>query len=210
MIKILIADDHVMVRQGLMLVFAQVSDIKVIGEATNADETLRKLQEQEYDMLLLDLNMPGMNGVSLIGRIHAHYRAMPILVLSMHHELQIAKRVLEAGAAGFVTKGSDKQILISAIRMVVSGGRFLDPTIAEQMLLSKPSSGGVVLHQQLSPRELEIMGMLVLGRGINEIAAELCISNRTVSTHKTRIMQKLELTSTAELVRYSIDHNLFS
>lgn len=209
MIKMLIADDHIMVRQGLMLVFAQVSDIVVSGEATNAEETIKLLQECPFDVLLLDLNMPGMNGVSLIGRVHAKYKKLPILVLSMHHELQIAKRVLEAGAMGFVTKGSDKQILISAVRKVVSGERFLDPTIAAQMLFSKPARQEDMPHERLSPRELQIMKMLVKGLGTNEIAAELCISNRTVSTHKSRILQKMELTNAADLVRYSIGYNLF-
>jgi len=207
-IRVLIADDHVIVRNGLKQLFGLMGDITVAGEATNGDEVLEALKHGHFDLLLLDLTMPGLSGVNLIGRILASHSKLPILVLSMHNELQIAKRVLQAGAAGFVTKGSEQDTLMSAIRKVAAGGRFVDPTVAEQMMFEKPAEGESAPHERLSERELHIMKLFANGKGINEIAAELFISNKTVSTHKARLMQKLNFQSNAELVRYAADHGL--
>lgn len=208
MIKVLIADDHVIVRSGLKQLFGLMGDINVAGEAANGEEVLEALKQGQFDLLLLDLTMPGVSGVNLIGRIKAFNVKLPILVLSMHNELQIAKRMLQAGASGFVTKGSGQDTLMSAIRKVASGGRFVDPTVAEQMMFEKPIQGESVPHERLSERELHIMKLFAKGKGINEIAEELFISNKTVSTHKARLMQKLNFQSNAELVRYAADHSL--
>lgn len=208
MIRVLIADDHVIVRSGLKQLFGLMGDITVAGEATNGEEVLEALKQGQFDLLLLDLTMPGVSGVNLIGRIFASNPILPILVLSMHNELQIAKRVLQAGAAGYVTKGSGQDILMSAIRKVAAGGRFVDPTVAEQMMFEKPTTGESAPHERLSERELHIMKLFAKGMGINEIAEELFISNKTVSTHKARLMQKLNFQNNAELVRYAADHGL--
>ena len=208
MIRVLIADDHVIVRGGLKQLFALVGDIVVAGEATNGAEVLEALRHGQFDLVLLDLTMPGISGVSLIVHIRALNAKLPILVLSMHNELQVAKRVLQAGASGFVTKGSKQGTLMDAVRKVAAGGRFVDPVIAEQMMFEKPVSGEIAPHQRLSERELHIMKLFAKGRGINEIAEELCISNKTVSTHKARLMQKMNFQSNAELIRYAADQGL--
>jgi DNA-binding NarL/FixJ family response regulator len=205
----LIADDHVVVRSGLKQLFALMGDIVVAGEAANGEEVLAALkQENQHDLVLLDLTMPGISGITLIAEIRALYPKLPILVLSMHNELQIAKRVLQAGAAGFVTKGSMQDILMDAVHKVAGGGRFIDPMIAEQMMFEKAPAVDLAPHEQLSERELQILKLFAKGHGINEIAEELYISNKTVSTHKARLMQKMGFASNAELVRYAADYNL--
>lgn len=208
MIKVLIADDHAIVRSGLKQLFGLMGDISVAGEATSGDEVLDALQKNRFDLILLDLTMPGLSGINLIGRIRALYPDTPVLVLSMHNELQIAKRVLGAGAAGYVTKGSEQNTLMAAIRKVAAGGRFIDPAVAEQMMFEKPLQGEAAPHERLSERELNILKLFAKGRGINEIADELFISNKTVSTHKARLMRKLNFTNNSELVRYAADHGL--
>ena len=208
MIRVLIADDHVVVRSGLKQLFELMGDIAVAGEATNGDEVLELLRQKEFDLILLDLTMPGLSGVNLITRIHTLYEKVPVLVLSMHNELHVAKRVLQAGASGYVTKGSEQDTLMAAIRKVAAGGRFIDPGVAEQMMFEKPSTEKSLPHERLSERELHIMKLIALGKSINDIADELFISNKTVSTHKARLMQKLNFQNTAELVRYAADHGL--
>lgn len=208
MIRVLIADDHVIVRSGLKQLFELMGDIVVAGEATDGAEVLDTLGRGECDLLLLDLTMPGLSGVNLISRIRGLHARLPILVLSMHNELQVAKRVLQAGANGFVTKGSMQETLMEAVRKIAAGGRFIDPLIAEQLMFEKPPEGNVAPHARLSERELHILRLLAKGKGVNEIASELFISNKTVSTHKARLMQKMNFQSNAELVRYAADHGL--
>lgn len=208
MIRVFIADDHVIVRGGLKQLFALMGDIVVVGEATDGQGVLEALRREEADLLLLDLTMPGLSGINLIGRIRADNPKLPILVLSMHNELQVAKRVLQAGAAGFVTKGSMQEILMDAVRKVASGGRFVDPLIAEQMMFEKSVPGEAAPHERLSERELHILKLFAKGKGVNEIATELFISNKTVSTHKARLMEKMCFQNNAELVRYAADHGL--
>ncbi|MBI1174649.1 MAG: response regulator [Sideroxydans sp.] len=208
MIRVLIADDHAIVRGGLKQLFELMGDIVVAGEAANGAEVLEMVQQREFDLLLVDLTMPGLSGVNLISRVRTQNEKLPILVLSMHNELQVAKRVLQAGAAGYVTKGSMQEILINAVRRVAAGGRFVDPTIAEQIMFEKPVNGERSPLDRLSGRELHILRLLAMGRGVNEIATDLFISNKTVSTHKARLMQKMNFQSNAELVRYAADHGL--
>lgn len=208
MIRVFIADDHVVVRGGLKQLFDLMGDIVVAGEAADGTELLDKLRHEQFDLLLLDLTMPGLSGVNLIGRVRADHPRLPILVLSMHNELQVAKRVLQAGAAGYVTKGSMQETLMDAVRRVAAGGRFIDPVIAEQMMFEKSVPGEVAPHERLSERELHILKLFAKGRGVNEIASELFISNKTVSTHKARLMQKMNFQNNAELVRYAADHGL--
>lgn len=208
MIKVFIADDHAVVRGGLKQLFALMGDIVVAGEAADGGELLEKLRHGQFDLLLLDLTMPGVSGVNLITRVRAQHAKLPILVLSMHNELQVAKRVLQAGASGYVSKGSMQDTLMDAVRKVAAGGRFVDPLIAEQMMFEKNVPGEQAPHERLSERELLILKLFARGRGVNEIAAELFISNKTVSTHKARLMQKMNFQNNAELVRYAADHSL--
>ncbi|HCI13789.1 MAG TPA: DNA-binding response regulator [Gallionellaceae bacterium] len=208
MIRVLIADDHAIVRGGLKQIFSIMEDVTVAGEATNGTEVLDALHHGQFDLIMLDLTMPGICGVDLIKRIRGQNAKQPILVFSMHNELQVAKRVLQAGASGFVTKGSMQGDLMTAVRKVASGGRYLDQVIAEQMMFENKSSVDILPHESLSERELRVMLMIAKGWNIKRIAAELFISGKTVSTHKARLMQKMNIQSNAELVRYAADHGL--
>jgi DNA-binding NarL/FixJ family response regulator len=207
-IRLLIADDHAIVREGMKQLFSLFDDIVVAGEAANGGMVLDAIRENEYDLLLLDMSMPGINGLNLISRIKSHNPKQPILVLSMHTEPNLASRALKAGANGYLSKDSDSATLLTAIHKVASGGRFLDPSMGVQMAFGAWESDNPSPEVTLSDREYSIMRMLVRGMGVNEIARELCISNKTVSTHKVRLMKKLGVDSNAELVRYSIKHGM--
>jgi DNA-binding NarL/FixJ family response regulator len=208
MIRVLIADDHGIVREGLKQLFSLGGDIVVAGEAINGAQVLDALRAGGIDLLLLDMTMPGINGAELIHRIRGHYAELPILVLSMHNELQVARRALTAGAGGYLTKDSDPKTLMDAIRKVASGGRFIDPVLAERMVFDAGAGIERAPHELLSEREFSILRLLVAGKGVNDIADELAISNKTVSTHKARLMQKMNCRSNAELVRYAVAHGL--
>jgi len=208
MIKLMIADDHAIVREGLKQLFSLYSDISVVGEATNGSDVLVNLRTQTIDLLLLDMTMPGISGVELITRIRAQNATLPILVLSMHNEVQIARRALSNGASGYLTKDSDPEVLLAAIRKVAGGGRFIDPDLAEAMAFDNGKTEQAEPHELLSEREFQILRLLVGGKSVNDIADELSISNKTVSTHKTRLMQKLSVSNNAELVRYGLDNGL--
>lgn len=210
MIRLLIADDHAIVRSGLKQVFSLAPDLEVLGEAINGNEVLAFLRQQVPDLLLLDINMPGLSGPDLIARVKAHWADLPILVLSMHNEVQIAARVLKAGANGYVTKDSEMDVLLGAIRRVAGGGKFIAPELAEKLVFDMSITSEKPAYMTLSDRELEVFRLLVAGKGVNDIAEQLCISNKTVSTHKTRLMEKLNLSGVAELTRYAMQHGLLS
>lgn len=206
MIRLMIADDHKIMREGLKHLFALADDIQVMGEATCGTEVLDVLRDELPDVLLLDMTMPGISGEDLVTRLKAHYPALPVLILSMHNEPAIAQRVLRAGAAGYLAKDRDPEMLLAAIRKVAKGGRFIDPQLAERMVLE--ADGMRPDHERLTDREFQILRQLARGRGVNGIATELAISNKTVSTHKARIMEKMGFASSAELVRYALTHGL--
>jgi DNA-binding NarL/FixJ family response regulator len=208
MIRLLLAEDHAIVRAGLKQLFALVDDIVVAGEASSGSQVLELLRRDLVDLVLLDLGMPGIDGANLITRIRAHYPSLPLLVLSMHNEPQIARRALKAGAGGYLTKDSEPELLLAAIRKVAGGGRFIDPALAELMAFDSVAPPGERLHDRLTAREYQILALLVRGASLNEVAAKLSISNKTVSTHKARLMQKMALRSNAELVRYGVLHGL--
>lgn len=210
MIRLMIADDHAIVRSGLRQLLSLAPDITVESEAIDGAQVLEGLRRQLPDLLLLDINMPGLSGTDLITRIKSHWPTLPVLVLSMHNEGQVAARVLKAGASGYVTKDSEMDVLLGAIRKVAAGGKFIVPELAEKLVFDVSLGSDRLPHQTLSDRELEVFRLLVAGQGVNDIAEQLCISNKTVSTHKTRLMEKLNLSSTAELVRYAIQHGLLS
>ena len=208
MIRILIADDHAIVRSGLTQLFSMASDIEVVSLATDGRQVIEFLHRGSCDLILLDLTMPGISGIDLIASIRGHKPKLPILVLSMHNEPLIARRALKAGAAGYMTKDSEPEMVIAAIRKVAGGGRYIDPRLAEQIVFDSETGNPEQLHEQLSNRELNIFNLLVRGKSVNEIAVELAISNKTVSTHKARLMQKMRFQSNAELMRYGLDHGL--
>ncbi len=207
MIKILIADDHAVVRSGLKQIMATATDVTVVDEAASGADVLSKLRGREVDLLMLDITMPGISGVDLIRRVHGEYPDMPILILSIHNEAQVVSRALRAGASGYVTKDSDPEVLLAAIRKLATGGRFIDPTLVDAVVFER-HSGDVPPHEILSDREFEVLRLLASGRSINEIAEAFSLSAKTISTHKRRLMQKLGVSNNAELFRYSIRHGL--
>ncbi|MGF6532416.1 DNA-binding NarL/FixJ family response regulator [Paraburkholderia sp. GAS33] len=207
MIKILIADDHAIVRGGLKQIIATTDDIVVTGEAAQGSEVVDKLRICEVDLLLLDMTMPGISGVDLIRRVRVEQPALPVLVLSIHNEAQVVSRALRAGATGYVTKDSDPDVLLAAIRKLAAGGRFIDPKLVDAIIF-ETHSGDAPPHEVLSDREFQVLQMLAAGTSINEIAETLALSAKTISTHKMRLMQKLGLANNAELILYTVRHGL--
>ena len=208
MTKILIADDHALMREGLKQLFALEKGISVVAEAANGNEVFEARRRVKVDLVLLDMSMSGISGANLISRIHLQQDSPCILVLSMHCEARVARYALNAGASGYLTKDNDPKTLIAAIFKVVSGGRFIDPRLAESLIFDRQEHLQRPLHELLSIREFEIFDKLVRGRGVNEIADELSISNKTVSTHKVRLMQKLNCKNNAQLIRYAVSYHL--
>ena len=208
MINVLIADDHVIMRNGVRQVCETMSDVTVTGEAASGEEVLKALKHKKFDLLMLDLNMPGISGIELIELIHLDYPKLPILIFSMRHELQVAQKAIQAGATGFVTKGSGPNTLTSAIKMVAAGERFLDASILDKMMFEKVIPNAPAQKQQLSERELQILQLIAKGKSVNEIATELYISNKTVSTHKSRLMQKMNIQSNAELMIFALEYGM--
>jgi len=203
-IRLLIADDHRIVREGLKQIFDFVSEIVVVGEASDGAETMTQVARGGIDLLVLDLSMPGISGERLIADLRARFPAVPILVLSMHNEPQVAQRAIRAGAAGYLTKECDIEDLLAALRKVASGGRFLDPQLAQQVVFAAAAQSGHSAIDDLTTREFEVLRLITGGLSINQTAAQLGISNKTVSTHKARLMKKLGTASNADLVRYAI------
>lgn len=208
MIRLLIADDHALVREGLKRLLALAPDISVAAEAENGGQVLEFVRDNSLDLVLLDMSMSGLSGVDVIAHIRSHAPRLPILVLSMHNEPQVAKRALKAGASGYLTKDSDPETLLAAIRRVAGGGRFVDADLAEQMVFEAALPAPQLPHEQLSDREFHILRLLAGGKTVNEIAEALSISNKTVSTHKTRLMQKMQFSSNSDLVKYAVSHDL--
>ncbi|HEX7907536.1 MAG TPA: response regulator transcription factor [Paraburkholderia sp.] len=207
MIRILIADDHAIVRGGLRQIIATTSDIVVAAEAAQGAEVVDKLRTCSVDLLLLDMTMPGISGVDLIRRVRAEQPALPVLVLSIHDEAQVASRALRAGATGYLTKDSDPDVLLAAIRKLADGGRFIDPKLVDAMVFDT-HRGDMAPHEVLSDREFQVLQMLAAGKSINDIADTCSLSAKTISTHKMRLMQKLGLSNNAEVIRYAIRHGL--
>ncbi|MAY75188.1 response regulator [Pseudomonas sp. NPDC047963] len=206
MIRLLIADDHAIMREGLKQLIGLDSLLQVSAEAENGAQVLERLREAEYDLLLLDMSMPGISGEALIARVHTGHAKLPILVLSMHNEPQIALRALRAGASGYLTKDHNPETLLAAIHRVAKGGRYIDPRLAEQIALANTDPEQPV--EALSDREFQILRLLGQGLSVNQIADQLVISNKTVSTHKTRLMKKMGFQSNADIVRYAMNQGL--
>lgn len=205
--KLILADDHAIVRHGLKQILALIPDINIVGEVCCGDDLLTALKQTACDIVLLDINMPGFSGVELIERICAEHPDLKILVLSMHIEGPIASRALKAGAAGYLTKDSEPEILVEAIRKVASGGRFIDPVLVETLVFA-PDPESRAAHESLSERELQVLLMLASGKTVTEIAHALFLSIKTVSTHKSRLMAKMNIQTQTGLILYAIRHHL--
>ena len=202
------ADDHAIVREGLKRIVSSIEGMEVIGEAGNGTEVMQRVRELAFDVLVLDLSMPGRSGMELIKLVRAERPQLRILVLSMHQELQYAVRAIKNGASGYLTKESAPAQLEQAIRKVASGGAFISAEVAEQLALgAMPGSEGVP-HESLSNREFEVLQLLVAGVSLTDIGTRLNLSVKTVSTHKTNLMQKMGLQNQNDLIRYAIKHGL--
>jgi len=203
LIRILLADDHEIVRDGLKRILSATGDLLVAGEAASGDQALALVRANDYDVAMLDMSMPGLSGIDLIKRLKAEKPALKILVLSMHGEHQYAARALKAGASGYLTKDSAAEQLVGALRKIAAGGLHISEAAAASLMASERR-----LHGALSDREFEVLRLLASGLGPTEIGERLHLSVKTVSTHKARILEKLELDSTADLVRYAMEHKL--
>jgi DNA-binding NarL/FixJ family response regulator len=205
MIRVVLADDHKIVRDGLKRILATTGDLLVAGEAADGDELLKAVKAADYDIAIVDMSMPGLSGIALIKRLQIEKPKLRILVLSMHGESQYAARALKAGASGYLNTDSAAEQLVGAIRKIAAGGVHIGEAAAASLVAAERAP-----HEALSDREFEVLRLLVEGLGPTEIGERLHLSVKTVSTHKTRILEKLKLGSTAELVRYALEHKLVS
>lgn len=209
MIKVLIADDHALVRDGLRHILQDADGFEVVGEARDGATTIALVRSTDADVLVLDLSMPGRNGVELIQQIRNEQSALRILVLTMHAEQQYAVRAFKAGASGYLTKESASAELVSAVTKVAAGGVYVSLAMAERFAQGLNEPLETLPHQRLSDREFDVFRRITTGQTISDIARELCVSAKTVSTYKTRILEKMQMPHEAALVRYSIQHKLF-
>jgi DNA-binding NarL/FixJ family response regulator len=206
--RILIADDHAVVRQGLQLILAGALKQAEFGEAADSRQTLEAVLQHPWDLVILDLSMPGRNGLEALKELKVRRPALPVLVLSMHPEQQFAVRAFRAGAAGYLTKANAGAELVRAVERILAGGRYVSASLGEQLAseLSEPGRG--VLHERLSDREFEILRLIAAGRTVKEIAAELTLSANTISTYRARILEKMKMQTSAELTHYAISNGL--
>lgn len=207
MIKVLIADDHAVVLEGLKQILSETPDIIVSAQATNGQEVLDKIRSNNVDVVVLDIAMPGRSGLDTLMHIKRERPTLPVLVLSVHPEDQYAVRVLKAGAYG-MTKDSAPDQLVAAIRKVVTGGKYVSPSLAEKLAFDLESDSGKPLHETLSDREYEVLCMIALGKTVKEIADKLSLSVKTISTYRARILEKMKMKNNAELTHYVIREGL--
>ena len=208
MIRILVVDDHAIVREGLKQILADVTDLSVRDEAANGQEALEKIRGGEFDCVLLDISMPGRSGLEVLKEIKAERPRLPVLILSMHAEEQYAIRALKAGASGYLTKASAPDELIGAIRKVSCGRKYVSASLAEKLAGELDSDATKPPHETLSDREYQVMLMLASGKAVKEIADELCLSVKTISTYRSRVMEKMSMKKNAELTLYAIQNRL--
>ena len=206
--RVLLCDDHAMVRYGLIQILADEFPGSVFGEAGNADELLASTLTRAWDLVLLDLSMPGRDGLSVLGDLRKRCPNLPVLVVTMHSEDQYALRAIRTGAAGYLNKREAPEELANAVRRILSGGRYIPDAVAQILAAAPSREAKPRLHETLSDRELQVLRMLVSGRMVKEIAAELSLSAKTVSTYHSRILRKLHLKSDADLIRYALEFGL--
>ena len=209
MIRLVLADDHAIVREGLKRIVGEAGDLQVVGEAADGGEVMQRVRELEFDLLVLDLSMPGRSGMELIKLVKAEKPRLRILVLSMHQETQYAVRAIKAGASGYLTKESAPAQLVQALHKIAGGGAYISAEVAEQLALgAMPGATAAAPHESLSHREFEVMRRLAAGESVTDLATALNLSVKTVSTHKANLMAKLGLGNQSELVRYALRHGL--
>ena len=208
MIRVLIADDHAIVRRGMGQIIAETPDLEVAGEAANGSDVISLVCDGEYDAVVLDINMPGMDGLDTLKQLQAIRPEIPVLVLSMHSEDEYAVRVLRAGASGYMNKESAPDELVAAIRKISSGGKYMSSEVAECLLAHLNSGGTGPLHANLSDREFQVLCLLSSGKTVSQIADQLALSVKTISTYRGRILDKMNMKNNAELTHYAIKNNL--
>lgn len=210
MINILIADDHAIVREGLKQIVAEQSDMQVKGEAENYSELFHLLPEKDWDIIILDIHMPGKNGLEALKDVRQQYPDLPVLILSMYSEEQYGLRSIKAGACGFLEKVSAPDELVKAIQKIITGGKYISSQLVEQMANSLESNHESQLHESLSDRELQILCQIALGKSAEDIAKELIISVHTVYSYRNRILEKMKMKSNVELTQYAIQNKLIN
>lgn len=210
MISVLIVDDHDIVREGLRQIVSETPDIVVGSEARTAAEAVERVKERRWDVVVLDLNLPDRSGLEILAQLRAIAPDMPVLILSMHEQLSYASRALTAGALGYVNKSNARAHLVTAIRKVARGERFLTPELAEGLAFARLQPAGGAVHLILSAREFQVLCLVAEGRPPREIATELSVSVKTVATHRARLLTKMGLRNNAELVQYAIAHGLLA
>jgi len=208
MIRVLIADDHPIVREGLKQVIEKSPDMRVEGEAQSGQEVLDSVARGDWDVLILDFSMPGKSGLDVLRELRRERPALPVLVLSMHPEAELAPRLLKAGASGYLTKESAPKELVNAIRKLHEGGRYVSPALAEKLAADLAGGADRPPHELLSDREYQVLLAIAAGKSSHDIAGELAISVKTVRTYRDRIMEKLALTNDVEITRYALDNRL--
>lgn len=208
MLRILIADDHPVVRQGLRQIITETSDMVVVDEASNGWEVLSKVRASSYDVVLLDISMPGRSGVDILKELKDERPGLPVLILSIHPEEQYASRALRAGASGYLTKESAPDELVAAIRKISTGGKYVSSSLAEILASELGTSDEELPHKTLSDREYQVMRMIALGKTVTEIAEELLLSVKTVGTYRSRILEKMKMKNNAEITYYAVKNRL--
>lgn len=208
MISVLIVDDHDIVREGLKQIVSETSDIAVGGEARSGAEALDLVRSRHWDVVVLDLNLPDRPGLDVLAQIRSTHPQVAVLILSMHQQASYASRALKAGALGYVSKDSAREYLVTAIRKLARGERFISPTIAQSLAFDLVDTAGGQRHEKLSDREFQVLCMIASGRPPRAIAAELNVSVKTVGTHRARLLEKMGLKNNAEIVQYAIEHGL--
>lgn len=209
-IHVLIADDHAIVRQGLKQILSETDDLVVAGEADDGAEALQLARQQQWNVFLLDVSMPNRNGIDTLKQLKKEFPKLPVLMLSMHPEEQYAVRALKAGASGYLTKQSAPEQLVTAIRQVAGGRKYVSPTVAMQLAdaIANDTDSEQPPHELLSDREYEVLKLIATGKTLTQIAEELNLAVATISTFRARILTKLGLSSTAEMIRYGLEHGL--
>jgi DNA-binding NarL/FixJ family response regulator len=208
MIRILIADDHPIVLRGLKQILSEEKDIAAIGEAHNSQQVLELVKKKDWDMVVLDITMPGRGGVEILKELKKERPKLPVLVLSMHPEEQYGVRALKAGAAGYMTKENASENLINAIRRILSGGKYISPALADILASDLQKESPDPRHKSLSDREYQVMIMIASGKSLREIAKELSLSVKTISTYRARILEKMGMKNNSQLIYYAIQNRL--
>ena len=204
--NVLIADDHPIFRAGLKETLATDPEVQVIGEADNGHRALELARKQRWDVVVLDISMPGKGGLEVLQELRRERPKIPVLILSAHPEDQLALRLLKAGAAGYITKEKAPEVLLTAIRKVLRGGKYISESLAEKIVVDFESEK--LPHEGLSDREYQVMVMMASGKAIREIAKKLFLSISTVGTYRARIFEKMDIKNSAELIRYAVEHKL--